>query len=1146
MKFPRRGLKVLGWSLGIVSVLVLGLLLSVYFILRSPAIQQKILLSIKEPLAAAGLATEIDRLSIDLLGGVSLDGMTLRVEKAPLAKGVIKLEKLRLAYALWPLLERRLQISELALEGIDGQLVMELPTESPEPAPGPPPDIKALLDLLRQPPLTLDGPELSIRRLRLDLKLRRGPLEVHSLIDETSFVASVEVEPGRIKGRLEGDIATQLDLRMAPEGAPALALQSGIRLRLNPQFVVGLQGQAPEEMLNWQIEWPELFLALKDLSLAQSVEAQKVLGILWPAMEWQQKIVVQHEALLPAEPQINDLIWPIEVNLEQKLSGASLSLEQKPLGAEAMRVRVKPALDNELSLSLPTLEALKDAAWSIDQKLVLEGLAIEQGAKSLAATPLLQLTTRGKGDEGEGTVETDLSFGALKTPYVQVPLTLEQKIKAKLVLAERRIKIEGSTRLNNFDLLRLNLDAKDPSDKNLEASLQLKVQTDPILNSIHEGMAALETIGYPHIGLDLTAKIIHEMPIQEITPSQLNKLTITNSLHISMNQTHTSAKTLALFKKLELEENSSWLAENLKIQLKIGVDELKHPALLRPVDLKQTLSIEGQKGSYLQGQLSAQTTLGKNEILDFRAKLEDKAKEARITSELKIRVKPELKNELEALKILDDTGPLTIKGEQTISLKHGAPSLQEVKDFSPNKLKIDALLTQLISSDSKNPNLKYQLIQPLRIESRAQLTNGKGDLTTRVLAKELKAKDLASVKDLRVGVIAKVSDIETQKLLEAKVVTQIAKVDLLGELGEKPELKGLLERIQLVLDAQLERKEKLVIKNLYAGLQHPLLQFKGQGQFHLAGRGNFDGKVEVNMPDKPIAGLKGKGTFRLPLRLTAYDQKKIAIRAAPEFQAFSAELGDLAIRNAQGSIQIHEELSLDKEGKIGFLYLNTQNPFVRVDYDSVEPYVGDQVLLSIDELRQKHIALGPLVMNFEVQQNLIYLNDFKADLLGGSALGRMYFDLHPERLQLGFLGRFSNLQPELLKEPARRSANAIKEGAVLSGRMGTSFDMRQRLASGRIDLTAIGQRQLASLLDVLDPQYKDEQIGMARRAIQVSYPKSVTIAMNQGLMDLSIVLGGAISKDINIRSIPLTGFINANLGPALEKVQKIVQEGEVP
>jgi hypothetical protein len=160
------------------------------------------------------------------------------------------------------------------------------------------------------------------------------------------------------------------------------------------------------------------------------------------------------------------------------------------------------------------------------------------------------------------------------------------------------------------------------------------------------------------------------------------------------------------------------------------------------------------------------------------------------------------------------------------------------------------------------------------------------------------------------------------------------------------------------------------------------------------------------------------------------------------------------------------------------------------------------------------------------------------DLLDGSILGRFYADLHPSRLKTGFLGRFSGLHPELLKPPARRSNPS--DWAVLGGRMALDFDIRKRLATGRMDFTSIGKRQLISILDALDPDFKDDQIALARQGLRIAYPRTVGVMMDHGMMDLNVSLGGALREDISVRSLPLSGLINSNVGETLGKIESII------
>jgi len=46
--------------------------------------------------------------------------------------------------------------------------------------------------------------------------------------------------------------------------------------------------------------------------------------------------------------------------------------------------------------------------------------------------------------------------------------------------------------------------------------------------------------------------------------------------------------------------------------------------------------------------------------------------------------------------------------------------------------------------------------------------------------------------------------------------------------------------------------------------------------------------------------------------------------------------------------------------------------------------------------------------------------------------------------------------------------------------------------------------------------------------------------MDHGMMDLNVSLGGALREDISVRSLPLSGLINANVGETLGKIESII------
>jgi hypothetical protein len=181
-------------------------------------------------------------------------------------------------------------------------------------------------------------------------------------------------------------------------------------------------------------------------------------------------------------------------------------------------------------------------------------------------------------------------------------------------------------------------------------------------------------------------------------------------------------------------------------------------------------------------------------------------------------------------------------------------------------------------------------------------------------------------------------------------------------------------------------------------------------------------------------------------------------------------------------------------------------------------------MVRIDRVQSGDVVLGPMVAAVNVRQNLMLLDDARASLLGGNALGRVFVDLTPDQPMLGVLARYTEIEPQLLLSKKFRGPR--DRDAIVSGRTALTFDIRKRLASGRVDVTRIGRDQLLSLLDLIDPKREDPQIGAARKALYLAAPRKVTVTMEQGTFDLDVQMSGA-APSIAIRSLPLTPLIIA-------------------
>lgn len=1116
----KKWFRVLLWTFGGIFAGILVLLVSVYLILKSPAVQQKILSSLKDPLQKEGVQLEFKSLSLDLFAGVQLEGMTLKLNRPPKIEGQVNVEVLRLRYKFWPLLSRRLEIREAKLTGVSGEISLKLPPPEPEPPPDPE-ALTKLVDLLRNPPATVEMPAFVWERVSLRVNVDQSPMALTLDIDDMSLNTSFEL--------LKGTSALTLDAQI-PMTVNFLKGATSLRTKVTLSPHLTWRSKVEGQNLAWNLELKGFQLKLDPTEFAQSPDLQAALSELPLSLD----LRLDHEGLVPEKTVgILDIALPLTAKGETNFSLKPLSFSDSK---SKLAAKLGLTADIDFEVNLPRdLKKAEDASWVLDNKIQLEAVDLQQAGKRTVSVPNLELLMKGAGEKGQGNVEIDLEGKKIGLAQLSGPLNLDNKMSIKLDLPQRALDLLMKVRVNERPALDMNLNAKDSSNV-LEARLSGEVNTHPEWRTLHKGLQGLDQIAWPKITFDSRAKVLHAMPLEEI--KDWTKLTITNKLVAGVKQTSGKERALAKFKDLSLKLDSQLLEKKASGKMHLSVEGLEHKSIKKSVALVQELNFKADFLDLLRIDIDGKSRLDKKELLDLKLNVAETPGKISTTDEITLRIDPSLKAYFAGLEILDDIGPIELLSKDQLTIGYPEKRMREVKDWNPRRLTVNGKLSQVVTQGEHSG--KYRLHKPLTIDSTIKLEKNTLGANTLMNASAIEAKDLLAVSTLSANVTLGVQDVNTQKRIHIDARGGAKSIEPLMKAADK--VKDVIRDAKFALKAQMVDKDRVLVSDVSAQVDGNLLTFKGKGDMVLkTGRGGFVGSVKSILPEgKNIAGLKGKGSFELPFNITLYDKKVLAINSEPTFNALSFTYGDdIQVQGLDGKVSLNEELSIDDKQRIGFLYLNSQNPFTRVDFENVDPYIGERTSLKIQKVRFKHIEAGPLLTNFELRQNLILLNEMKANLLKGSALGRVFIDLHPERLQLGFLGRFSNLQLELLKEPARRQARTDE----LSGRAAANFDIRKRLATGRIDVTSIGRNQLLSMIDVLDPGYQDTQMMNARRALQVSYPSLVSISMEQGLMDLLIGLGGAVSTDIDVRSIPLTAFINANAGDQLKNVEKFLQTG---
>ncbi|MBF0360154.1 MAG: hypothetical protein HQK49_04045 [Oligoflexia bacterium] len=368
-------------------------------------------------------------------------------------------------------------------------------------------------------------------------------------------------------------------------------------------------------------------------------------------------------------------------------------------------------------------------------------------------------------------------------------------------------------------------------------------------------------------------------------------------------------------------------------------------------------------------------------------------------------------------------------------------------------------------------------------------------------------------------------------------------------------LSPFLKHIYLSTNIDLSKNQHLNVKKLFLKLgDDPALITLNQSiEANLATsdyQGNTIIKLSSTTPIEIISGIKHSGTLEIPLNMVAVANSKVFLNGKMIFNNFSlnknnssdkkTNLNVIDLKEINGELSISEELEIDlkslknKDKGIKFAYLIDQNPFERVDFIKLRPLLNEISGIKIAKLSYNNISFGPLNAEININQNMLSLKNFSLIALAGDLSGAFFLDLYPKTLRAGVLVRMTEVNPQLL------NSNNIDPQALISARSAISFDLNKKLIEGMLDITKIGKKQLLAMINYIDPQYKNEQLNQTRSTLRLLAPTSVGLSLKQGLLDMDVNIEAiGINKNFNIKSIPISGFIESALKDVTTKINEV-------
>ena len=299
--------------------------------------------------------------------------------------------------------------------------------------------------------------------------------------------------------------------------------------------------------------------------------------------------------------------------------------------------------------------------------------------------------------------------------------------------------------------------------------------------------------------------------------------------------------------------------------------------------------------------------------------------------------------------------------------------------------------------------------------------------------------------------------------------------------------------------------------------------------------GALQGSNKINLNGIKAKNINTSGSVNLPWEVKLLAKDKIKFNSQLEFNELNIISDELSIEGLNGRVEISEDLSL-ANGGVEFKYLKGRDPFIRVDYSQLEPYLLDDGALEFSLVKIPNANVGPFVGSVHIEQNLLNVSLFTMKMFDGMQTGKMYFNFNNEDLKFGLLSRVSALNMGAL-------SNKKKDEHRISMRTVVEFDARKSLLEGQVDIIEIGKEQLFDILDFLDPDHINEKFEPLRTALSLSYPEYVGVRMNNGFMDLSVKIN-TLASDINIRAIPLSPIIQQNIGSTLNTLKQVAPKEE--
>lgn len=811
-------------------------------------------------------------------------------------------------------------------------------------------------------------------------------------------------------------------------------------------------------------------------------------------------------------------------------------------GAKLLSARLQPLLELFLHGQVDNpAKPLESLAGQLRNRIELTSVDLRVGDGQTQAhyrLPDNRLTTQAALTETALDLTHQMHLKQARLPQLAQPVTIQTELNASSERTWRQPQLALDVDLDDMPLLTASIQATDAQQR-LQLTHQLALQLPPRLANYHAAAAALAETGELHLKWQGKSQLEHGQDrIAQADTTALAAWPIHSQGRFSLTQVRQGASELQLNKPLQVAYQFDQ-AQDYAAELSVNAPSVHYPPLTQPAALGLELAAHSDWPP-TRTRSHGQLTLADAPVLDWQLSARNAPRTLKLNTTANARLDPAWQRYYPALAELEPLGQWAVNLNLAADLQHRQPSALELSANDLSTLTTEASLTASLRQRNAPAAGPLQLAAPVQLEQTVKWSAAALHSQTDLRIPQLDIPATLSSKALHTRLnLTTDHGLQPQgATLDWQVTGERLSLPAASAAHAPLELAPLVFPTQAHAQAQWDDQEA-ALQTLSLEVADQLLQLAANGTASLDGQqlqlaGELDFNPRAAMLTAPA--VAGSGTFHWPWRVTLSGGNRLGLESTLNFNDFSLSSQNFRLRKLNGQINLAEELILTPDGQARFVYRVNADPFQRVDFDRIQPYLDERVTLRLEGLQAGEYRLGPLLANLSLEQNLLRLSRFDLDLFGGHLAAGLYLDASPGAWGLGVIGRLSQVDLRQLLPPD--SALRQTEYAPISARAALDFDLAQLLLEGRVDITDISRVQLLQILDVIDPAHEDNQLAQLRSALRLSHPQRVTIVMRHSLMDMAVKLAG-LGAPVRVRGLPLSSLLQRFAGEYLRRLDEL-------